>query len=216
MKYYLQRCIFIRPVLLLQGYVKRQAVFACNTCTPNAAEPAGVCLACANKCHDGHDIFELYTKRYFGSAFFFLFEWHKLQHLPYPFHNQPIHFWCRNFRCDCGNSKFGEFKCQLIPVSPLGNRWFLTELCFTFVLLKILHFVCSQAKDEENVRNHYNHNFNGCYCTCDRPYPDTDDQVFLLFGFMSPEFSCNLDKMYRLHPLPLWRHPRPSPHLIHQ
>ncbi|GAA6213586.1 putative E3 ubiquitin-protein ligase UBR7 [Lates japonicus] len=98
-----------------RGYVKRQAVFACNTCTPNAAEPAGICLACANKCHDGHDIFELYTKR--------------------------------NFRCDCGNSKFQDFKCQLIT-----------------------------AKDEENVRNLYNHNFNGCYCTCDRPYPDTDDQ----------------------------------------
>lgn len=50
---------------LLQGYVKRQAVFACNTCTPSSAEPAGICLACANECHDGHDIFELYTKRYF-------------------------------------------------------------------------------------------------------------------------------------------------------
>ncbi|XP_038575411.1 putative E3 ubiquitin-protein ligase UBR7 [Micropterus salmoides] len=99
-----------------RGYVKRQAVFACNTCTPSAAERAGICLACANKCHDGHDIFELYTKR--------------------------------NFRCDCGNSKFGEFKCQLTP-----------------------------AKDEGNVRNHYSHNFNGCYCTCDRPYPDTDDQA---------------------------------------
>ncbi|XP_073339539.1 putative E3 ubiquitin-protein ligase UBR7 [Pagrus major] len=99
-----------------RGYVKRQAVFACNTCTPSAAEPAGVCLACANKCHDGHDIFELYTKR--------------------------------NFRCDCGNSKFGEFNCQLAP-----------------------------AKDEQNARNHYDHNFNGCYCTCDRPYPDTDDQT---------------------------------------
>ncbi|XP_022077767.2 putative E3 ubiquitin-protein ligase UBR7 [Acanthochromis polyacanthus] len=98
-----------------RGYVKRQAVFACNTCTPSAAQPAGVCLACANKCHDGHDIFELYTKR--------------------------------NFRCDCGNSKFGDFQCHLNPV-----------------------------KDEENVRNLYNHNFNGCYCTCDRPYPDTDDQ----------------------------------------
>uniref|UniRef100_UPI0037E7B9DF putative E3 ubiquitin-protein ligase UBR7 n=1 Tax=Semicossyphus pulcher TaxID=241346 RepID=UPI0037E7B9DF len=98
-----------------RGYVKRQAVFACKTCTPSAAEPAGICLACANKCHDGHDIFELYTKRH--------------------------------FRCDCGNSKFGEFQCQLIP-----------------------------TKDEVNVRNHYNHNFNGCYCTCDRPYSDTDDQ----------------------------------------
>uniref|UniRef100_A0A3B4H6W1 Putative E3 ubiquitin-protein ligase UBR7 n=1 Tax=Pundamilia nyererei TaxID=303518 RepID=A0A3B4H6W1_9CICH len=98
-----------------KGYVKRQAVFACNTCTPNDAEPAGVCLACANKCHDGHDIFELYTKR--------------------------------NFRCDCGNRKFGGFHCQLNPV-----------------------------KEEENVRNRYNHNFSGFYCTCHRPYPDTDDQ----------------------------------------
>ncbi|XP_061551725.1 putative E3 ubiquitin-protein ligase UBR7 [Phycodurus eques] len=99
-----------------RGYVKRQAVFACNTCTPNAAQPAGICLACANKCHDGHDIFELYTKR--------------------------------NFRCDCGNGKFGDFRCQLIP-----------------------------AKDEENVKNLYNHNFSGCYCSCDRPYPDMEDQV---------------------------------------
>uniref|UniRef100_H3DJ07 Putative E3 ubiquitin-protein ligase UBR7 n=1 Tax=Tetraodon nigroviridis TaxID=99883 RepID=H3DJ07_TETNG len=99
-----------------RGYVKRQAVFACNTCTPSAAEPAGICLACANECHDGHDIFELYTKR--------------------------------NFRCDCGNKKFGDFKCQLSP-----------------------------TKDAENVRNKYNHNFTGRYCTCDRPYPDQEDQV---------------------------------------
>uniref|UniRef100_A0A8C6PC90 Ubiquitin protein ligase E3 component n-recognin 7 n=1 Tax=Nothobranchius furzeri TaxID=105023 RepID=A0A8C6PC90_NOTFU len=97
-----------------RGYVKRQAVFACITCTPNTAEPAGVCLACANKCHEGHDIFELYTKR--------------------------------NFRCDCGNGKFGDFQCHLTPVN------------------------------EENIKNHYNHNFSGCYCTCDRPYPDTENQ----------------------------------------
>ncbi|CAK6957003.1 putative E3 ubiquitin-protein ligase UBR7 [Scomber scombrus] len=99
-----------------RGYVKRQAVFACSTCTPSTAEPAGVCLACANKCHEGHEIFELYTKR--------------------------------NFRCDCGNGKFGDFECQLIP-----------------------------ARDNENNKNSYNHNFHGCYCTCDRPYPDADDQV---------------------------------------
>lgn len=98
-----------------RGYVKRQAVFACNTCTSRPDEPAGICLACANKCHDGHDIFELYTKR--------------------------------NFRCDCGNSKFGDFKCQLIP-----------------------------SKEAENVKNQYSHNFHGCYCSCDRLYPDSDDQ----------------------------------------
>ncbi|KAM4625441.1 putative E3 ubiquitin-protein ligase UBR7 [Polymixia lowei] len=99
-----------------QGYVKRQAVFACSTCTPRDAEPAGLCLACANKCHDGHNIFELYTKR--------------------------------NFRCDCGNDKFGDFQCQLIP-----------------------------AKDGLNIKNQYNHNFHGMYCSCDRPYPDAEDQV---------------------------------------
>lgn len=99
-----------------RGYVKRQAVFACSTCTPASSPPAGLCLACANKCHDGHDIYELYTKR--------------------------------NFRCDCGNSKFGVFRCQLLPV-----------------------------KDVANNKNLYNHNFSGCYCTCERPYPDTDDQV---------------------------------------
>ncbi|KAM6961267.1 putative E3 ubiquitin-protein ligase UBR7 [Aplochiton taeniatus] len=99
-----------------KGYMKRQAVFACNTCTPMGSEPAGICLACTNICHDGHDIFELYTKR--------------------------------NFRCDCGNGKFGEFQCQLIP-----------------------------DKDIQNNKNQYNHNYQGLYCSCARPYPDTDDQV---------------------------------------
>lgn len=49
---------------LLQGYVKRQALYACNTCTPQGGEAAGVCLACSYTCHEGHDLFELYTKRY--------------------------------------------------------------------------------------------------------------------------------------------------------
>ncbi|XP_075872583.1 putative E3 ubiquitin-protein ligase UBR7 [Nelusetta ayraudi] len=48
-----------------QGYVKRQALYACSTCTPKGGEPAGVCLACSYKCHEGHDLFELYTKRNF-------------------------------------------------------------------------------------------------------------------------------------------------------
>ncbi|KAJ8288921.1 hypothetical protein COCON_G00015800 [Conger conger] len=99
-----------------QGYVKRQALYACNTCTPSGTEPAGICLGCSYKCHDGHDLFELYTKR--------------------------------NFRCDCGNEKFGEFKCKLYP-----------------------------GKDGLNTNNKYNHNFYGLYCTCKRPYPDSEDQI---------------------------------------
>ncbi|XP_037099956.1 putative E3 ubiquitin-protein ligase UBR7 [Syngnathus acus] len=48
-----------------QGYVKRQALYACSTCTPKGGQAAGVCLACSYKCHEGHNLFELYTKRNF-------------------------------------------------------------------------------------------------------------------------------------------------------
>ncbi|XP_028996671.1 putative E3 ubiquitin-protein ligase UBR7 [Betta splendens] len=99
-----------------EGYVKRQALYACNTCTPTGGEPAGVCLACTYICHEGHDLFELYTKR--------------------------------NFRCDCGNRKFKGLQCKLHP-----------------------------DKDEVNNLNKYSQNFFGLYCTCNRPYPDPDDQV---------------------------------------
>lgn len=92
-----------------KGYLKRQAIFSCLTCTPEGN--AGFCTACSLSCHEGHEIIELWTKR--------------------------------NFRCDCGNSKFGNFICKLQP-----------------------------GKDIENVENMYNHNFKGTYCTCDRPYPD--------------------------------------------
>lgn len=65
--------------------MKRQALYACLTCVPEAKENpkkrAGVCLACTYKCHDGHDLVELYTKR--------------------------------NFRCDCGTSKILAVRCKL-------------------------------------------------------------------------------------------------------
>ncbi|CAL8107640.1 unnamed protein product [Calicophoron daubneyi] len=51
----------------------------------------------------------------------------------------------RNFRCDCGNAKFGGIKCLL---------W--------------------EEKDDENVHNQYNDNFADQYCVCKRPYPDED------------------------------------------
>lgn len=51
----------------------------------------------------------------------------------------------RNFRCDCGNSKFGVVFCKLFP-----------------------------NKDVENAENLYNHNFKGKYCICGGLYPDPD------------------------------------------
>ncbi|XP_043698189.1 putative E3 ubiquitin-protein ligase UBR7 [Telopea speciosissima] len=94
-----------------KGYMKRQAIFSCLTCTPDGN--AGVCTACSLSCHDGHEVVELWTKR--------------------------------NFKCDCGNSKFGALFCKLFA-----------------------------NKDPENSGNAYNHNFKGSYCECGRPYPDPD------------------------------------------
>ncbi|XP_069714767.1 putative E3 ubiquitin-protein ligase UBR7 isoform X2 [Phaenicophaeus curvirostris] len=98
-----------------QGAVRRQALYACSTCTPPGAEPAGICLACSYECHGSHRLFELYTKR--------------------------------NFRCDCGNSKFKNLQCKLFP-----------------------------DKSKVNSGNKYNDNFYGLYCTCKRPYPDPEDE----------------------------------------
>uniref|UniRef100_F7F5C2 Putative E3 ubiquitin-protein ligase UBR7 n=1 Tax=Ornithorhynchus anatinus TaxID=9258 RepID=F7F5C2_ORNAN len=99
-----------------QGSVKRQALYACSTCTPDGEEPAGICLACSYECHGSHKLFELYTKR--------------------------------NFRCDCGNSKFKNLECKLLPEKGLLNSG-----------------------------NKYNDNFFGLYCTCKRPYPDPEDEI---------------------------------------
>uniref|UniRef100_A0A1B6CHA3 Putative E3 ubiquitin-protein ligase UBR7 n=1 Tax=Clastoptera arizonana TaxID=38151 RepID=A0A1B6CHA3_9HEMI len=49
-----------------EGYIKRQALYACVTCLPSdKGSSAGVCLACSYHCHEGHDLIELYTKRNF-------------------------------------------------------------------------------------------------------------------------------------------------------
>ncbi|KAL1506059.1 hypothetical protein ABEB36_005490 [Hypothenemus hampei] len=105
-----------------EGYLKRQALYSCLTCIPEARtdpeKAAGVCLACCYHCHDGHDLIELYTKR--------------------------------NFRCDCGNSKFTESK----------NKCVLNE-----------------EKTELNDLNGYNQNFSGTYCVCHRPFPDAEDPI---------------------------------------
>jgi len=98
-----------------QGYMQRQALYACATCPTKGNQSAGFCLACSIECHAGCDLYELYTKR--------------------------------NFRCDCGNEKFVDFKCRLVP------------------------------EKEINTRNKYGQNFKGLYCTCHRPYPDPEDDI---------------------------------------
>lgn len=64
--------------------MKRQALYSCLTCLPEAKDDCqkggGVCLACSYACHENHELVELYTKR--------------------------------NFRCDCGTPKMKN-KCSL-------------------------------------------------------------------------------------------------------
>jgi len=66
------------------GYMKRQALYSCLTCTnkdsSDQSKGAGICLACSYHCHEDHELVELYTKR--------------------------------NFKCDCGNSKLDN-ECKL-------------------------------------------------------------------------------------------------------
>lgn len=66
------------------GYEKRQALYSCLTCCPEAkddnSKAIGICLACSLECHDHHQLVELYTKR--------------------------------EFRCDCG-LKYKSVACRL-------------------------------------------------------------------------------------------------------
>ncbi|XP_017474473.1 PREDICTED: putative E3 ubiquitin-protein ligase UBR7 isoform X2 [Rhagoletis zephyria] len=52
-----------------QGPIKRQALYSCLTCCPetrtNLNKCAGICLACSYRCHENHELIELYTKRNF-------------------------------------------------------------------------------------------------------------------------------------------------------
>uniref|UniRef100_A0A1B0D1C4 Uncharacterized protein n=1 Tax=Phlebotomus papatasi TaxID=29031 RepID=A0A1B0D1C4_PHLPP len=76
-----------------KGYVKRQALYSCLTCSPesstDSSKCAGVCLACSYHCHEGHELVELYTKR--------------------------------NFRCDCGGRRMPGVKCSLEPEKSAEN-----------------------------------------------------------------------------------------------
>ncbi|XP_054743630.1 putative E3 ubiquitin-protein ligase UBR7 [Anastrepha obliqua] len=69
-----------------RGSIKRQALYSCLTCCPDALTDldkcAGICLACSYRCHENHELIELYTKR--------------------------------NFRCDCPTERFaGQNRCLL-------------------------------------------------------------------------------------------------------
>ncbi|CAD5208466.1 unnamed protein product [Bursaphelenchus xylophilus] len=49
-----------------ENYVPRQSIFSCVTCQEESeGELAGICFACSENCHAGHEVLQLYTKRNF-------------------------------------------------------------------------------------------------------------------------------------------------------
>eukprot|EP00899_Mesostigma_viride_P008538 jgi/Mesvir1/17686/Mv07866-RA.1 len=150
-----------------KGYMTRQAVFVCKTCTPqgwweeqvaaataghplDACHLAGVCFACSLKCHDGHEMIEIWTKR--------------------------------RFRCDCGNSKFAPQAQPSTGPSPLpagsghSNHHTGGGTALASGTAGGAAHGCQLCPDKTltNERNHYNQNFVGLYCSCHRPYPDPE------------------------------------------
>jgi E3 ubiquitin-protein ligase UBR7 len=109
-----------------QGYVYRQALYCCITCLKESIktdeksylniEDIDLHAICLGCTYECHSNHELVEL-----------------------------YTKRNFKCDCGNTKF-KTKCKLQPV-----------------------------KDDLNQMNKYNHNFKGLFCTCNRPYPETGD-----------------------------------------
>lgn len=100
--------------------MKRQALYSCLTCIPEAKDdPTKAAGVCLACSYHCHDGHELIEL-----------------------------YTKRNFRCDCGNSKFSGRSCNLCSI-----------------------------KDDINELNKYNQNFSGLYCTCSRPYPDSEDTV---------------------------------------
>lgn len=43
--------------------MKRQALYACITCTEEGKLSGALCLPCIYQCHENHNLIELWTKR---------------------------------------------------------------------------------------------------------------------------------------------------------
>lgn len=105
------------------GYVFRQALYGCKTCMNESTNSNGEPILhgiCLACSYECHANHELYEL-----------------------------YTKRNFKCDCGNSRFTNGnQCKLRP-----------------------------NKDPLNDQNIYNHNFVGLYCVCDQAYPAPDPPI---------------------------------------
>ena len=60
-----------------------------------------------------------------------------------------------------------------------------------------------QGKEAVNARNQYNRNFEGLYCTCKRPYPDSEDEVSKeTRGYFSEQWRTSIKQVASFPGLP--------------
>nr|CAD7455144.1 unnamed protein product [Timema tahoe] len=120
-------------------YVRRQPLYSCLTCKPKENLTATDVSKLAGVCL---------------ACSYHCHEGHDLVEL----------YTKRNFRCDCGNSKFRISNTEHKKLDSMelaqDMGWWLTF-----------------NKDAMNELNLYNHNFLGLYCVCERPYPDPEVDV---------------------------------------
>eukprot|EP00245_Coleochaete_scutata_P009271 TRINITY_DN3004_c0_g1_i3.p1 TRINITY_DN3004_c0_g1~~TRINITY_DN3004_c0_g1_i3.p1 ORF type:complete len:518 (-),score=87.91 TRINITY_DN3004_c0_g1_i3:19-1572(-) len=145
------------------GYLPRQAVFSCLTCTPEGE--AGFCTACSINCHDGHNVIEIWTRRGFrcdcgNSKFGTMVCKMQADKEPINDHNVYNHNYQGKY-CTC----MGPYP-DPVRVEE-GRSEDMMQCC-----------ICEDWFHEEhlgldiNDHNVYNHNYQGKYCTCMGPYPD--------------------------------------------
>ena len=136
-----------------------------------------MCLACSLTCHEGHELYELYTKRNFqcdcGNEKF------------------PKDFKCQLFPVSGGMrcmvcTPYVSYLIQTAYAKCNAHTFTIRihTLCVHYISLicaactmNWFLFISCQDKSPSNEENQYNHNFRGVYCTCCRPYPDPDDDV---------------------------------------
>lgn len=141
----------------------RQPVFACLTCSrANDNEPIGVCYSCSIQCHSTHEIVELFSKR--------------------------------EFACDCGTTKVSRIPnnaCKLRVrdtnhQEPLQRpRTGSTASTSSQTKLEF------DAEDIPSLTNSYNHNYQGLFCSCKKPYNPLEEDGNMIQCYFG--FSCGED-----------------------
>lgn len=165
----------------------RQPLFACVTCAESSSSPVGVCYSCLIQCHADHEIVELFTKRL--------------------------------FMCDCGTTRTPK-ACYLrtkaagnLELAPLPRpRTGSIDLGSSHTRRPSIEL--GPGEDIPSQTNRYNHNYQGTFCRCKKPYNPLDgNMIQCYFGA-----ECGEDWFHEEcllgYPQGLFRDVKPSKNML--